>query len=223
MYPRLLVLYYYSMSEKVFGAVNQQGSPPTLRRSDPSETTRRTPSVRIIKAYLLGALHDGTFSSNKRFRISQKGVQWLKVLKRMLKLIGYNSWIYQEGKTRKVFVLETLAKFLNFSFDPLNLKNQEEQKSYIRGFFDAEGGIPHCSHDRFYIQLVQKDKMKISKLKKMLSGLGINAGKIHNPSKRVDPDYWRIFILSESKKDFVSKIGSWHPAKRRILARREMI
>jgi len=42
--------------------------------NDPSETTRRAPFLdKEIKAYFLGALHDGTFSQNKRFRISQKG------------------------------------------------------------------------------------------------------------------------------------------------------
>jgi len=61
-----------NMREKVSSADNQQGS-----LSDPSETTRRAP---LIKAYLLGALHDGTFSSNKRFRISQVGTDWLKIL-----------------------------------------------------------------------------------------------------------------------------------------------
>ena len=65
------------MSKNVFSADNQQGS---LR--DPSETTRQAPS---IKAYFLGALHDGTFSSNKRFRISQNGTDWLKILKKLFK------------------------------------------------------------------------------------------------------------------------------------------
>jgi len=73
---------------------NQQGS---LR--DPSETTRRTPQVaKIIKAYMQGALHDGTFSSNKRFRISQKGTGWLQILRGALKQIGYNAWLYKEGR-----------------------------------------------------------------------------------------------------------------------------
>ena len=50
----------------------------TPERTGPSETIRRAPfSVKEAKAYLLGALHDGTFSSNQRFRISQKGKNWL--------------------------------------------------------------------------------------------------------------------------------------------------
>lgn len=85
------------MSKNASSADNQQGS---LR--DPSETTRRAPlSKKAIKAYLLGTLHDGTYSSNKRFRISQKGTEWLKVLKKLFAKIGYNSWIYKEAKIGK--------------------------------------------------------------------------------------------------------------------------
>ena len=176
------------MSEKAFIADNQQGSPNSIK--DPSETIRRTPfSEEGIKAYFLGALHDGTFSSNKRFRISQKGTDWLNILRLLLKSIGYNAWIYKEGKERDVYVLETLADFLNFRFDPLDCVTKEQKICYVRGFFDAEGGIPRNPKDRFYIQLVQKDKAKLDKLKKILDELGIETGKIHNPSRKPDPDY----------------------------------
>ncbi len=204
--------------------VNQQGSLPLLVRSDPSETTRRTPVMpQEIRAYLLGTLHDGTYSSNCRFRIAQKGTAWLKILKHLFKYLGHNSWIYREGKNRSVYVLETLAPWLDFGFNPLGLKTASERRGYIRGFFDAEGGIPRHRLDRFYIQLVQKDKVKISRIKAMLQKMEISSGKIHNPSVRVDPDYWRIFILARSHQNFIKKIGSWHPRKRKLLADRVMI
>ena len=130
------------MSKKTPSAVNQQGSPLP---KDPSETTRRAPlSKKEIRAYLLGALHDGTFSGNKRFRISQKGKEWLIVLQVLFKRLGYNSWIYKEGKERDVYI-------------------------------------------------------------------------------RVNPDYWRIYVLAESQKSFVEKIGSWHPRKIKILRERMKI
>lgn len=135
------------MSDNVFSADNQQGSRPALLEKswiDPSETTRRAPLFRrVIVAYFLGAIHDGTFSQNGRSRISQKGVDWPLILKDLLKQIGYNAWIYQEGKDRDVYILETLADFLDFHFDPLQLQSKEESIAYIRGFFDAEGGIPN--------------------------------------------------------------------------------
>ncbi|MBT9151446.1 MAG: hypothetical protein DDT40_01639 [candidate division WS2 bacterium] len=225
------------MCEKVFGADNQQGS---RHKGDPSETIRRAPQIYEflrsknevlrreqsslqIKAYLLGALHDGTFSSNKRFRISQVGTDWLEILKGLFGKLGYNSWIYKEGKYRKVYVLETLADFLDFNFDPLALKNNEEKIGYIRGFFDAEGGIPRDEKARFYIQLVQNDKEKLEKLKVLLNYLGIKTGKIHNPSQSVDPDYWRMYVLADSQKIFLTKIGTWHPRKIKALRKRMVI
>jgi len=114
------------MRKNTLSADNQQGSPDLIE--DPSETTRRAPQ---IKAYLLGALHDGTFNKNKRFRISQIGTDWLKVLQGLFQKLGYNSWIYKEGKYRKVYVLETLADFLDFNFNPLTLRKEEERINYI--------------------------------------------------------------------------------------------
>ena len=216
------------MSKKASSAVNQQGSLLKFLQgnngNDPSETTRRAPiSKKIIKAYLLGAIHDGTLNKGKRFRISQKGISWLKILQQLFSYLGYNSWIYKEGKARKVYVLETLADFLNFNLDLSTIKSREEKKAYIRGFFDAEGGLPHKNHARFYIQLVQKDKAKLLWIKRCLEGIGIRTGKIHNPSARIDPNYWRMYVLSDSQNSFVRQIGSWHPRKRKILRDRMMI
>ncbi|MBU2579197.1 hypothetical protein KKA09_03715 [Patescibacteria group bacterium] len=210
------------MSNKVFSADNQQGR-PDIRR-DPSETTRRTPlSDEEIRAYFLGALHDGTFSSNKRYRICQKNIEWLKFLKELLKNIGYNSWIYKEGKNRNVYILETLASFMNFKFNPFKIKTEKEKIAYVKGFFDAEGGIPKNPKDRFYIQLCQKDKGKIMKLKKILENLGIKTGKTHNPSVNKNPYYWRLYVSAESHKDFIRLIGSYHPDKMKLLDKRMKI
>ncbi len=213
-----------NMSNKVFSADNQQGSLPTISWNDPSETTRRAPlSEREIKAYLLGSLHDGTFSSNKRFRISQKGILWLKVLQKLFSQIDYNSWIYKEGLDREVYVLETLADFLDFDFNPLQFKSNKEKICYLKGFFDAEGGIPKDSKARFYIQLVQKNKAKLVKLKRILNELNIKTGKIHNPSVKVDPNYWRMYVLADSQIEFIVKINSWHPSKINKLKKRMKI
>jgi len=190
---------------------------------DPSETTRRAPYLKgEIEAYLLGALHDASLNKKKRYRFTQKGTEWLELLKNLFSILGYKSWIYREG-LRNVYTLETLALFLDFNFDPVKFKTVEEQKFYIRGFFDAEGGVPHSSKDLFYIQLVQKDRIKIEKITKMLNKLKVETGKIHNPSKRIDPNYWRVYVRAKSHKDFVNKIGSWHPIKSKIFQKRMMI
>ncbi len=213
------------MSKNASSADNQQGSFHQKLMDNPSETTRRAPfSGRdTIKAYLLGALHDGTLNKGKRFRFSQKGDEWLKLLQTLFKKIGYNSWLYKEGKERDVYVLETLADFLEIEFDPNSLTERKEKIAYVKGFFDAEGGIPHERKSRFYIQLSQNSKDKLRKIKMILYNSGINTGEIHNPSSKINPKYWRMYILSESQWDFIRKIGSWHPKKIAIIRKRVVI
>ena len=190
---------------------------------DPSETTRQSPyPKKEIQAYLQGALHDASLNKGKRYRFTQKGTEWLSFLQMLFTELGYKSWIYREGK-REVCTLETLAEFLDFKFDPSIIATSKEQVSYIRGFFDAEGGVPRGTQAKFYIQLVQKDRVKIEKIKRMLRKLGVSCGKIHNPSKRVDPNYWRVFVSTKSHKDFARIIGSRHPLKEKILRTRMMI
>lgn len=190
---------------------------------DPSETTRRSPQSGEMKAYLQGALHDASRNKRTRVRFVQKGTEWLEALKNLLGELGHKSWMYREGKDRDVYALETTADFLDFNFDPMLLKRNKEKIAYIRGFFDAEGGIPRQLQSKFYIQLVQKDQKKIQKLKTMLSVLGISTGVIHNPSEKVDPDYWRIFVSTKSHRLFAQMISSWHPRKRAIFQERMMI
>lgn len=215
------------MSENASGdAGNQQGSSAVLARDghNPSETTRRAPlSERVIRAYLLGALHDGSLNKKKRKRISQKEREWLVLLQTLLATIGYRSWIYREGKTRNVYVLETLADFLDFAHNSFSFSQGEEGRAYVRGFFDAEGGIPKKKEDVFYIQLVQNNRKKLESIKTVLLREGIYTGKIHNPSKRVKPNYWRVYVLARSRMRFAECIGSWHPRKAQTLLERVKI
>ena len=211
------------MCENAFGAENQQATFQCVIERESSETIRQAPmSEEEIIAYLNGALHDASLNKGRRIRFVQKDFRWLKTLQVLLKNIGSNSWIYKEGKMRDLHVLETLCPKLDFKHDPLSLKSQQAQSAYVRGFFDAEGGVPRTA-DRFYIQLVQKNYQKIAALKEILEAMGITSGKIHNPSKRVDPDYWRIFISARSQKLFASCIGSFHPIKAQILKDRMKI
>lgn len=208
------------MSENVIGAENQQATPMAIGGA--SETIRQAPfTKKEIIAYLNGAIHDASLNKRKRIRFAQKNQQWLIVLQDLLKKIRHNSWIYKEGKERNVYVLETLCSDLNFNFNPIRL-TKKEKIAYVRGFFDAEGGIPH-NGKRFYIQLVQKNFRKILLLKKLLKNLEIDSGKIHNPSKRIDPDYWRVFILARSQRKFAESIGSYHPIKANIFQERMKI
>lgn len=178
----------------------------------------------ILKAYLFGALHDGTFNrKHKTWRISQSNGDWLKRLQKMFEQLGSKAWIYQEGKGRTVSVVETTAHFLKMAPTPSELGTTKEQIAYIRGYFDAEGGIPKRLNHWMYIQMCQKNKEELEQICSILTALGIHCGKIHNPSQKVDPDYWRFFISRRSHNDFIKIIGSWHPRKEKILAVRVKI
>jgi hypothetical protein len=226
-YLRIGVHLYTSVSDNSSSAGNQQGSPLSSafgERHDPSETTRRAPRTAEIRAYLLGAIHDGTFNQlHGSFRFSQKGRSWLLLLQQLLREIGKRAWIYREGRDRKVFALETTASFLDLRFDPLRLRSRTERRAYVRGYFDAEGGIPHTRHARFYIQLCQKNREELRSVRAILEEEGIRCGVLHNPSKTIDPDYWRFFVRTQSHDAFLTIISTWHPRKQRYLQQRMKI
>jgi len=176
--------------------------------------------TREYQAYLQGALHDGTRSRlHKTHRICQKGTSWLLPLSNLFSAMGQGSWIYREGKTREVYVLETTASFLDIDYDPDLLETEAERKAYVRGYFDAEGGLPQSPSARFYIQFTQKNRDELGKVKTILEGMGIQCGNLHNPSVRIDPNYWRFFVAAKSHRIFAREIGSWHPRKQPILQR----
>ncbi len=176
--------------------------------------------IRDCQAYLQGALHDGTRSAlHNTHRICQKGTDWLTQLSIMLDGMGQRSWIYREGQTREVYVLETTASFLDIDYDPDRLETLAEKKAYVRGYFDAEGGLPQSPEARFYIQFTQKDRVELAKVKSILERMEIQCGRLHNPSVRIDPDYWRFFIAARSYSAFANEIGSWHPRKQQIFQR----
>ena len=177
-------------------------------------------SKREYQSYLQGALHDGTRSDlHNTHRISQKGTGWLSRLKDAFAEMGHKSWMYQEGKLREVYVLETTAKFLDVNFDPDLLESDAERIAYVRGYFDAEGGLPQSPDARFYIQFTQKDRAELEKVKRILERLGIECGELHNPNVEVDPNYWRFYVRAKSHKAFAEKIGSWHPRKEGLFQR----
>ena len=168
-----------------------------------------------IEAYLAGAMHDGTYSAKHRtVRIAQSDLNWMQVLGDAFEAVGANRWFYREG-SRDIYVVES-------SFVPGkgSLQNLREKAAYIRGYFDAEGGVPRSPDARFYVQFCQKDQRDLGEVKLLLESLEIRTGRMHNPSKRVDPEYWRFFLPSDSFKRFIETIGSWHPRKARILRRR---
>lgn len=173
------------------------------------EISASTP--RELRCYLNGASRDGTVSSRHgTLRISQKGTEWLEVLKVALDNLGSRSWSYREGK-REVWTLETCWR------EPCTPETSGEMASFARGYFDAEGGVPRDPLARFYIQFVQKDFQDLSFLRGCLETLGIACGRLHNPSVRIDPNYWRFFVRVQSHLSYCRIVQSWHPRKRPLL------
>ena len=167
-----------------------------------------TRAPQITKAYLLGLIHDAT-KRKTTYRIAQKNADFLKKVSGQMKFLGINSWIYREGKSRNVWILEFSSKFL----DGTKIVNKQNRIDYLRGYFDAEGGIAKLPSVRFYLYYCQKNKQELVQLKSYLKTLGISCGVIHNPSRLRDPDFWRFYVATNSHAKFAKIIGSSHPDK----------
>ena len=177
-----------------------------------------------LEAYLQGALRDATRSdAHKSHRYGQSVRAWLETLQSILGVLGHRSWIYREGKDREFWILETTAKFLTISFDAQELVGRREGLDYVRGYFDADGGMPRDSRARLYVQYCQNDRKSLEIVAKILASWGIASGVIHNPSARVDPDYWRFFVRANLWDRFFDLVCSWHPVKRDQISTRMKI
>jgi LAGLIDADG-like domain len=180
------------------------------------ETEVAVHSPGSLRAYLDGAMRDGTCNARHgTCRISQASLPWLRVLQRQITLLGRRSWIYREG-SRDVWVLETSMNLTGTGV----YGTRGERLAFARGYFDAEGGVPRSPTARFYVQFVQKDLPDLAGLRALLEEEGILCGRVHNPSWRVDPAYWRFYVRSVSHREFATAVGSWHPRKRVILDER---
>jgi hypothetical protein len=176
-------------------------------------------SSEVAYSYLCGASRDATLSRRHgTIRFAQADRDWLVIVQGLLQRTGFNSWIYREGRTRNVFVLESRCAVGQWPW----IGSTEERAAFVRGYFDAEGGIPQQPGSRLYLQFAQKSETDLRRLRNELCELGISCGKVHNPSVRMDPNYWRFFVLSRSHQDFIQTIGSWHPRKHLLLAARAL-
>jgi hypothetical protein len=177
-----------------------------------------------LEAYLHGALRDGTRSAlHGTHRFGQSDPAWLDLLAEMLELLGSKSWSYREGSSRNFWVLETTAPFLDINFDARPLVGTLEGLAYVRGFFDAEGGMPCSQQSRLYLQFTQKSRGSLEVLVEILESWNIHCGRIHNPSAAVDPEYWRFYVRARSHERYMTLVSSWHPRKRRQIATRMVI
>jgi hypothetical protein len=131
--------------------------------------------------------------------------------------LGRRSWSYREGRSRRLWILETSAAVLA---ERPTFSTSEERLAYARGYFDAEGGTPRDPSARFYVQFVQKNRGDIEELREMLENEGICCGRLHNPSRIRDSDLWRFYVVAAGHRAFATRVGSWHPRKRSLLEAR---
>jgi hypothetical protein len=167
-----------------------------------------TRAFQISKHYLLGLLHDAT-ERLTTYRIATKSKDFSDFLVKEIKNLGMSAWNYKEGKDRDLWITEFSKSLLK----DVKIISRENKIDYIRGYFDAEGGISKHSNVRFYIYFCQKDKRDLLEVKEYLEEIGISCGVIHNPSIKVDPNYWRFFVRAKSYSKFAKIISSSHPEK----------
>ncbi|MCL5095850.1 MAG: hypothetical protein M1575_03980 [Patescibacteria group bacterium] len=171
-----------------------------------------TLAPKVTKAYLLGVLHDAT-ERQTTYRIASKSQAFCNFLQKGIKRLGKSCWVYKEGKNRNLWIVEFSKIFLKKT----PIKSKQEKIDFIRGYFDAEGGIAKSSQVRFYVYFAQKNRNDLLRVKRFLEELKISCGRMHNPSQKDDPEYWRFYIKAKSYKDFAGKISSGHPEKLKLL------
>jgi hypothetical protein len=173
-----------------------------------------------LEAYLQGALHDATYSRiHRTHRFGQSDRGWLETLQMILEQLGFRSWSYREGRERNYWVVETTAPFLSLRYEAGTLIGSRTGLDYVRGYFDAEGGMPRNPSDRLYLQIGQKDRNSLEVVIAILESHGI-ACWVHNPSRRVDPDSCRVNVRAGSQQRYMQDVGSWHPRKRQQMETR---
>lgn len=162
----------------------------------------------MSRSYILGAMHDGTIRP-RTIRISQKEESYVRLLRTLIHSMGGRAWTYREGRSRHLYVVEFSRSFMGRH----RPQTRQERIDYVRGYFDAEGGVPRGPSAAPYLYFAQKDRDDLSELRAMLTELGIACGRIHNPSRRSDPDYWRFYVSRSAIGRFAKLVGSWHPTK----------
>jgi hypothetical protein len=177
-----------------------------------NHSLHKTPTPNITKCYLLGLIHDST-TSRYTYRISQKSRSFLAIIQHGIQSMSSKAWIYKEGKDRNVYVLEFAKSLLKDSA----ITNHRDKIDYIRGYFDAEGSVPRNLSARYYIYFCQKNLADLEQVRSYLLELGIGCGEIHTPSKNVDPNYYRFYILCKFWEKFGRLIGSFHTEKGRFV------
>jgi intein-encoded DNA endonuclease-like protein len=182
-------------------------------------------------AYLLGALRDATIDvregKNYEIKIAQKETAWLRLLQKLFeKNFGVKGNItkHRDGYeilrmngrnfVKTVIDLSEIKTPQDTWNTPKIIKSQslEIKINYLRGFFDAEGGLPRDPKNakQKYISFSQKNRESIEFLRNILIECNFKPTNITFCGK-----VWE-FRLTRKKNlsDFCKNIGSWHGDKK---------
>ncbi len=179
-------------------------------------------------AYLVGALGDASMLHRADrgeycVEFEQKNKAWLEesIAPRVQRVFGktvpvrkrksglYRLRIYSKKAFRRL-----VHAWNNFS--SMETCDACAKASFVRGFFDAEGSAPRRPAGTCYrLAFYQKNVSRLKTISRVLSSLGIRAGRISN-SREVG------LLPVRSKLNvtlFMQVVGCEHPAKRAALLR----
>ncbi len=183
--------------------------------------------------YLIAALRDASIdnrkSKNYEIRIWQKDRTWLSdVIKPIIKNnFGINANIHKNllrlTNKNAVHEIQRISGIKTHGWDtPKAVKSLSLEKlvPYIRGFWDAEGGMPkkpeNCTKsEQMYISFHQKQKEPLVFLRNSLLKMGYMPTTITKCSEAYE---FRITRRAHMKR-FCIEIGSWHPEKKNRMRR----
>ena len=177
--------------------------------------------------YLIGALRDGCLTTQNTIKFKQKNREWLSEILVPLFLEIFNrkikNNIYDEKRKNDLWCLAFKDKDVwNVLYNTMKTspKTSEEEKFYIMGFWDADGGCPKepSNEKKIYIKFTQKDKESLNQLKEMIERLEIKCGNVRISELGRNGKIWRFSITNlNGILNFSEKINSLHPEKRQRL------
>jgi intein-encoded DNA endonuclease-like protein len=166
---------------------------------------------------------DNRFKKNYEIKIGQKEKRWLTdVLKPIIeKNFNVNANVHgnllRVTNKRAVEEMQRISGIKPWGWNtPEFVKNLpvSERIPYIRGFWDAEGGLPKCPEkctkaEQIYISFHQKDKEPLVFIRNTLVEMGYRPTNITMCSKAHE---FRL-ARRENILRFCDEFGSWHPEK----------